>query len=82
MLGYEEKHQPDWFRESFDALKQFLHQRNVLYTAWLATSREDHTEFKQARGEARRVIKKAKNDWFVAKGTEIERGRSESMAKY
>jgi len=38
VLGYE--HQPDWFRESFDASKQFLHQRNVLYTALLAIGKE------------------------------------------
>jgi len=75
VLGYDEKHQPDWFRESFDALKQFFHQRNVLYTTWLATSKEeDYVKFKQARGEARRAIRKAKNDWFVAKATEVERG--------
>ena len=42
-------------------------------TAWLATGREkDRVKFKQARGEARRVIRKAMNDGCVAKATEIE----------
>ena len=75
VLGYEKKHQPDWFRESSDILNPFLQRRNDLYTTWLATGKaKDHDRFKQARGEARRAIRKAKNDWFVAKATEIERG--------
>ncbi|XP_065886632.1 uncharacterized protein [Dysidea avara] len=75
VLGYEKKHQPDWFRESSDTLNPFLQHRNDLYTTWLATGNaKDHDRFKQARGEARRAIRKAKNDWFVAKAAEIERG--------
>ena len=35
---------------------------------------KDHDRFKQARGEARRAIRKEKNDWFVAKDIEIKRG--------
>ena len=32
VLGYREKDQHYWFRESFDALKQYFHLRNVLYS--------------------------------------------------
>ena len=73
VLGCEKKHQPDWFRESFAALNPFLQHRNKLYTTWLSTGK-DHVKFKQLRGKARRAIRKEKNDWFVAKATEIERG--------
>ena len=75
VLGYEKKHQPDWFRESSDTLNPFLQRRNDLYATWLATGKEDdHVKFKQEDQEASRVIWKTKNDWFVAKATEIERG--------
>ena len=57
VLGYEKKHQPDWFRVSSDTLNPFLQHKNDLYTTW---SKEDHVKFKQARGEARRAIRKAK----------------------
>ena len=41
VLGYEKKHQPDWFRESF---APFLQHRNELYNTWLATGKEDHVK--------------------------------------
>ena len=73
VLSYEKKHQPDWSRESSDTLNPFLQCRNDLYTTWLDTGKkEKHVRFKQAGGEARRAIRKAKYDWFVAKATEVE----------
>ena len=75
LLGYERSYQPDWFREAFGTLHPLLQHRNQLYTAWLATSKEeDRVRFRQAREEARREIKKAKNAWFAAKAADIERG--------
>ena len=72
VLSYERSYQPDWFREAFGTLHPLLQRRNQLYTAWLATSKE--VRFRQARGEARREIRKAKNTWFAAKTADIERG--------
>ena len=75
VLGYEKSYQPDWFRESFNTLDPLLQQRNGLYTSWISTGKQkDYVRFKQARGEVRRAIRRAKNDWFVAKAAEIERG--------
>ena len=75
LFGYEKSPQPDWFNP-------FLQHGNRFHTAWLATDKqEDHVQFKQARGVARRMIRKnhkddrkAKSDWFAAKAAEIERG--------
>ena len=40
VLGYEDRRQPDWFRESEIALKPLLQERNRLYALWLSTGRE------------------------------------------
>ena len=75
VLGYERSYQPDWFREAFGTLHPLLQRRNWLYTAWLATSKEeDHMRLRQAREEARREIRKEKNAWFAAKAADIEHG--------
>ena len=42
--------------------------RNDAYRKWLSSSRrEDLMKFKQARSTARRVIRRAKNEWFQLK---------------
>ena len=68
--------QPDWFRESMEALQPLLVARNAAYSKWLGTGNtEDLSKFRQARSTARRAIRKAKNDWFQEKDNEIERER-------
>ena len=53
-----------------------LQRRNKLYNKWLATKQaNDHLQFRKARGEAQRAIRKAKNEWFRAKAEEAERER-------
>ena len=75
-LPTEERHHPDWFRESADDLKPALQRRNKLYNKWLATKQpDDHLQFRKARAEAQQAIRRAKNEWFVAKAEEAERGR-------
>ena len=75
-LGYEDRRQPDWFRESEDHLKPLFVERNELYALWLETRRErDRKKLAEARRVARRAVRAAKNAWFQRKATEAERGR-------
>ena len=68
VLGTESRYHPDWFRECADELEPILQCRNKLYTKWLATKRvEDQRRFRQARGEACRVMRDAKNRSFQEK---------------
>ena len=76
VLGTESRHHPDWFRECADELEPVLQRRNKMYMKWLATKRaEDQRRFRQARGEARQVIRDAKNRWFQAKAEEAQKAR-------
>ena len=75
VLGYERSYQPDWFWEVIGTPNPLPQHRNKLYVSWLATSmEEDRVWFRQARGEARREIRKAKNALFAANAVEIEHG--------
>ena len=63
VLGTESRYHPDWFRECADELEPILQRRNKLYSKWLATKRaEDQRRFRQARGEARRLIRDPRTD--------------------
>ena len=65
-LGIEKQRHSDWFRESTDAIKPRIQHRNKMYTKWLSTKRtEDHLNFNRAYGDARRSIRKAKNDHML-----------------
>lgn len=75
-LGFEDRRQPDWFRESEDYLKPLFVKRNELYALWLETRRErDRKKHAEARRVARRAVRAAKDAWFQRKATEAERGR-------
>ena len=76
VLGRAGRSQPDWFRDSLEELKPLLELRNAAYSRWLGSGRqEDLVSFRQARGCARRAVRKAKNTWFQEKAEEIERER-------
>lgn len=76
LLGVIKNKQPDWFQESEDELRPYLVLRNNAYRAWLSSSKsEDLMKFKKTRYEARRAIRKAKNDWFTAKASQIDKQR-------
>ena len=36
---------------------------------------DDHLQFRKARGEAQKAIRRAKNEWFKAKAEEVEQER-------
>ena len=74
VLGVVARRQPDWFRESLGELQPLLMARNKAYSRWLGTGKqEDLVKFREARGEARRAVRTAKNEWFLAKAEEVER---------
>ena len=76
VLGRAGRLQPDWFKESTEALQPLLRARNAAYSRWLGSGRsEDLIKFKQARSAARKAIRKAKNDWFQEKASEVEKER-------
>ena len=73
ILPTEERHHPDWFKESAEELRPAIQHRHKLYIKWLATKKaSDHLQFQKANGEAQRAIRRAKNDWFKAKAEEAE----------
>ena len=39
-LGYEDRRQPDWFRDSEVDLQPLFEERNRLYALWLSTGKE------------------------------------------
>ena len=74
VLGTENRHQPDWFRDSATVLELLLKKQHKLYTRWLTTKLvADQLSFRQARGTARQAIRDAKNRWFQAKAEEAQR---------
>ena len=76
VLGKVGCHQPDWFRESLSSLKPLLEARNAAFSRWLGSGRQaDLRRFREARGNARRAIREAKNAWFLRKAEEIGRKR-------
>ena len=76
VLGTITRRQPDWFQESLGQLRPLLDRRNEAYARWLGSGRQvDLTRFREARGEARRAVRKAKNAWFLEKAEEVERER-------
>ena len=72
VLGRAGQSQPNWFRDAMQELKPLLNLRDVAYSRWLGTGKqEDLIRFKEARSEARRSARKAKNAWFQEKAEEI-----------
>ena len=75
-LGYEDRKQPDWFRESEKDLKSLFSERNRLYVLWVSTSKDVYkVKYKVAQRTARRAMAVAKDKWFQRKAFEAERGR-------
>ena len=72
-LGYEDKKQPDWFRESEKDLKSLFSERNRLYVLWISTSKDVYKA--KYRRTARQAMRGAKDKWFQRKAFEAERGR-------
>lgn len=76
LLGKTKRKDPDWFQENLQVLKPFLKERNRVYATWLGSKKEsDWRKFLKLRREARRAIREAKNEWFLQKAAEAQRGR-------
>ena len=74
-LGYEDRRQPDWFRESEENLKLLFLEKNRLYALWLSTGKEIYKKKHRIARTARRAVRTAKDAWFQRKALEAERGR-------
>ena len=76
ILGKVKKRQPDWFQASEDHLRSYLLARNSAYRKWLASAdRKDLIWFREARGKARREVRREKEEWLKRKAQEAERER-------
>ena len=76
-LGYEDRRQPDWFRESEVDLKPLFAERNRMHTVWISDGREaSRRKYADARRAARHAVRVAKDAWFQRKASEAERGRN------
>ena len=76
-LGYEDRRQPDWFRESEVDLNPLFAERNRLHTVWINNGGErNRKKYADARRAARRAVRGAKDAWFHRKASEAERGRN------
>ena len=76
VLGKVKKRQPDWFLDSKDHLTSYLQARNSAYRKWLDSSdRQDLMSFREARGRAKREVKRAKQEWFKRKVEVAEKER-------
>jgi hypothetical protein len=75
-LGYENRRQPDWFRESEEHLKPLFSERNWLQDLWLSTGKKIYQrKHRVARRSVRREMRAAKNTWFQCKALEAESRR-------
>ena len=76
VLGKEDRYNPDWFKENEVLLEPLFKRRNQLYERWLSTGRaSDKQRFNQARRDARKAMRDAKNLWFQTKAREAEQSR-------
>ena len=51
-LRYEDRRQPDWFRESEENLKLLFLERNRLYVLWLSTGKEIKEETQNCKKDS------------------------------
>ena len=73
VLGRVGRIQPDWFRESLEALQILPVAGIAAYSRCVRTrNMVEFRKFRQARSTARRAIRKAKNDWLQKKASVIE----------
>ena len=62
ILGYEQRRQPGWFKESEVALKKLIDKRNTLFNIWLRSNHHsDRQRYVAQRREVASAIKHAKN---------------------
>ena len=77
VLGSEGRWQPDWFRESEDALRPLFEERKRLHTMWLSTGQQRvRKKWLGARRAARKAMRRAKNAWFERKAAAAQKGRN------
>ena len=76
VLGEKKRSDPDWFQESAAKLETLFQKRHQLYLKWLSSGLIcDKQKFAQARSEACRAVRAAKNAWFSGKAEEAQQVR-------
>ena len=74
-LGYEQRKQPDWFKENEPLLKKIMDKRNNLFSKWVRSNQNsDKQRYVAQRRAVALEIRRAKNDWYQKKASEIEHG--------
>ena len=73
VLGRERRRQPDWFLENIGELEELIVKRNALFATWLRTRcQRDRQRYVNQRREVAREVKRAKNNWFKQKASEVD----------
>ena len=76
VLGERKRSDLDWFEESAAKLEPLFQKRHQLYVKWLSSGLAcDKQKFSQARSDARRAVRAAKNAWFSEKAKEAQQLR-------
>ena len=76
-LDVDKRYHPDWYKETVPELKPILEERNRFFETWLNSGQDrDRQKFCRAHRNSRRAMRTAKNEWFVKKAQEAERGRN------
>ena len=74
-LGFEDKRQPDWYREYQFTLQVLIDKRNILFKKWLRTHQpRDRQKYVAQRRLVASEVKQAKNRLFQTKAQEGESG--------
>ena len=75
VLGWENRRQPDWFKESASVLERCIEKRNMLFRRWLRSGRSsDRQKYVAQRKTVAGAVKRAKNDWLQQKAKVVEAG--------
>ena len=72
-LGWENRKQPDWFKDSFEDLNKLIINCNLLFTKWLSTSHHsDRQRYVSQRWDVAHEVKHAKNACFQENAQQVE----------
>ena len=73
VLGWENRRQPDWFKESASVLERCIEKRSMLFRRWLRSGRNsDRQKYVAQRKTVAGAVKRAKNDWLQQKAKAVE----------
>ena len=72
-LGWENRRQPDWFKDNFEDLQKLIMNHNLLFAKWLSTGyHSDRQRYVSQRRAVAHEVRHAKNTWFQQKAQQVE----------